>query len=63
MEINLTEQGTFEILWDKMDIFVSLLALGFSIALVVVVITAGVRLGWRLWPWVLAVGALAWWLV
>jgi len=62
MEINLTEQGTFEILWDKMDIFVSLLALGFSIALVVVVITAGVRLGWRLWPWVLAVGALAWWL-
>ena len=63
MEINLTEQGTFEILWDKMDIFISLLALGFSIALVVVVITAGVRLGWRLWPWVLAVGALAWWLV
>ena len=63
MEINLTEQGTFEILWDKMDIFISLLALGFSIALVVVVVTAGVRLGWRLWPWVLAVGALAWWLV
>jgi hypothetical protein len=63
MEINLTEQGTFEILWDKMDIFISLLALGFSIALVVVVIVAGVRLGWRLWPWVLAVGALAWWLV
>ena len=63
MEINLTEQGTFEILWDKMDIVISLLALGFSIALVVVVITAGVRLGWRLWPWVLAVGALAWWLV
>lgn len=63
MEIQLTEQGTFEILWDKMDIVISLLALGFSIALVVVVITAGVRLGWRLWPWVLAVGALAWWLV
>ena len=63
MEINLTEQGTFEILWDKMDIVISLLALGFSIALVVVVITAGVRLGWRLWPWVLAVGAIAWWLV
>ena len=63
MEINLTEQGTFEILWNKMDILISLLALGFSIALVVVVITAGVRLGWRLWPWVLAVGALAWWLV
>lgn len=63
MEINLTEQGTFEILWDKMDILISLLALGFSIALVVVVVAAGVRLGWRLWPWVLAVGALAWWLV
>ena len=63
MEINLTEQGTFEILWDKMDIVISLLALGFSIALVVVVVTAGVRLGWRLWPWVLAVGALAWWVV
>lgn len=60
MEINLTEQGTFEILWDKMDILISLLALGFSIALVVVVIAAGARLGWRFWPWVLAIGLIAW---
>lgn len=59
MEVQLTEQGTFEILWDKMDIILSLLALGFGIAVVFAVITAGVKLGWRLWPWVLAVGVLA----
>ena len=56
---SLTEDGTFEILWDKFDIFVSLLAFGFSIAIVFAVITAGVKLGWRLWPWVLALGVLA----
>ena len=45
---------------DKWDLFTGLLALGFGIALVVVVITASIRLGWRLWPWVFAVGLLAW---
>ena len=63
MEVNLTEQGTFELLWDKWDIFTSLLALGFSVALVVVVVVAGARLGWRFWPWVLGAGAIAWWLL
>ena len=63
MEINLTEQGTFELLWDKWDIFTSLLALGFGVALVVVVVVAGARLGWRYWPWILGIGFLAWLLV
>jgi hypothetical protein len=63
MEVALTEQGTFELLWDKWDIFTSLLALGFSVALVVVVVVAGARLGWRFWPWVLGAGAIAWWLL
>ena len=59
MEVAVTEQGTFEILWDKMDIIVTLLAMGFSIALVVVVISASIRAGWRLWPWILGLGFLA----
>ena len=59
MEVAITEQGTFEILWDKMDIVITLLAMGFSIALVVVVISASVRAGWRLWPWILGLGFLA----
>jgi len=63
MEVSLTEQGTFELLWDKWDIFTSLLALGFGVALVVVVVTAGARLGWRYWPWILGIGFLAWLLV
>ena len=63
MEVNVTEQGTFELLWDKWDIFTSLLALGFGIAMVVVVVVAGARLGWRFWPWVLGAGAIAWWLL
>jgi hypothetical protein len=63
MEVALTEQGTFELLWDKWDIFTSLLALGFSVALVVVVVVAGARLGWRFWPWILALGLIAWFLV
>ena len=56
---SLTKAGTIEILWDKFDIFMSLLAFGFSIAIVFAVITDGVKLGWRLWPWVLAIGVLA----
>jgi hypothetical protein len=63
MEVALTEQGTFELLWDKWDIFTSLLALGFSVALVVVVVVAGARLGWRFWPWILLAGVIAWFLV
>ena len=60
MEVGITEQGTFELLWDKWDMMISLLALGFGIALVVVVVTASVRLGWRFWPWILLAGVIAW---
>ena len=60
MEVGITEQGTFELLWDKWDLLVSLVALGFGIALVVVVVTASVRLGWRFWPWILLAGVIAW---
>jgi hypothetical protein len=60
MEVGVTEQGTFELLWDKWDMMISLLALGFGIALVVVVVTASVRLGWRFWPWILLAGVIAW---
>ena len=60
MEVGITEQGTFELLWDKWDMMISLVALGFGIALVVVVVTASVRLGWRFWPWILLAGLIAW---
>jgi hypothetical protein len=63
MEVGITEQGTFELLWDKWDMMISLLALGFGIALVVVVVTASVRLGWRFWPWILLAGLIAWLIV
>ena len=63
MEVGITEQGTFELLCDKWDMMISLVALGFGIALVVVVVTASVRLGWRFWPWILALGAIAWLMV
>jgi hypothetical protein len=63
MEVGITEQGTFELLWDKWDLLVSLVALGFGIALVVVVVTASVRLGWRFWPWILLAGVIAWLIV
>ena len=63
MEVALNEQGNLEFIYDKMDMILSLLALGFSIALVVVVITASVRLGWKLWPWILGIGLLAFILV
>ena len=60
MQVQITDTGSFEILWDKLDMFTSLLAMGFSIALVVVVVVASVKLGWRFWPWVLGAGLLAW---
>jgi len=59
MEIKVTEQGTFELLYDKLDIFIHLLAFGFSIALVVGIIVASIRMGLTLWPWILGLGLLA----
>ncbi len=60
MEITVNDKGNLELLYDKWDMLVSLLGMGFSIALVVVVIVAAIKLGWRFWPWVLGVGLLAW---
>ena len=60
MEITVNDKGNIELLYDKWDMLVSLLGMGFSIALVVVVIVAAVKLGWRFWPWVLGIGLLAW---
>ena len=60
MEITVNDKGNLELLYDKWDMLVSLLGMGFSIALVVVVIVAAVKLGWRFWPWVLGIGLLAW---
>ena len=59
MEVTVTDQGiTF--FQDKGDILLGLLAMGFSIAMVVVVIVAAARVGWKLAPWVLGLGFLAW---
>ena len=54
------EQTGLVIAMDKLDMLQGLLGMGFSIALVVVVIVASVKLGWRFWPWVLGAGFLAW---
>ena len=63
MEIKVTDQGTFELLYDKLDVFLHLVAVGFSIALVVGVVVASIRMGWTLWPWILGLGLLAWLMV
>ena len=59
MEIKLTEQGTFELLYDKMDMIIHIAAFAFSVAIFVMIISAAFKLGWRLWPWVFALGLLA----
>jgi len=59
MEVTVNDSGNFELLVDKWDVFVNLLAMGFTIALVATVIVASIKLGWKYWPWVLAAGALA----
>lgn len=59
MEVTVNDNGRLELLLDKWDIFVNLLAMGFTIALVVTVVVASIKLGWKLWPWVLAAGLLA----
>ena len=59
MEVTVTEQGiTF--FQDKGDMLLGLLAMGFSIAMVVIVIVAAARVGWKLAPWILGAGLLAW---
>jgi len=59
MEIKLTEQGTFELLYDKMDMIIHIAAFAFSVAIFVMIISAAFKLGWKLWPWVFALGLLA----
>jgi len=59
MEIKLTEHGTFELLYDKLDLIIYLLAIGFTVAIIVAVIVAGMRIGWVLMPWILGLGLLA----
>jgi hypothetical protein len=59
MEIKMTEQGTFELLYDKMDMIIHIAAFAFSVAIFVMIISAAFNLGWRLWPWVLGLGLLA----
>ena len=59
MEVTVTEQGiTF--FQDKGDMLLGLLAMGFSIAMVVIVVVAAARIGWKLAPWILALGLAAW---
>ena len=59
MEIKLTDAGTFELLYDKMDMIIHIAAFAFSVAIFVMIISAAFKLGWRLWPWVFALGLLA----
>ena len=63
MEIKLTEQGTFELLYDKMDMIIHIAAFAFSVAIFVMIISSAWKLGWRLWPWVFGLGLLAFLLV
>ena len=54
------ENVQVELAFDKLSLIMDLLSMGFSIALVVAVIIAGVKLGWKAWPWILGIGAVAW---
>jgi len=63
MEFQVSDQGTFELVYDKLDLILHLLAMGFTIGVVVAVIVAGIRLGWKLMPYVVVAGILAFLLV
>ena len=63
MEVMITENGTFELLWDKMDVIVHIAAFAFSVAIFVMIISAAFKLGWRLWPWVLGLAVVAYLIV
>ena len=47
-----------EMIYDKIDILTYLLAGGFLVAVVVAVVSASIRLGWVMMPWVLAIAAV-----
>jgi len=63
MEVMITENGTFELLWDKMDVIVHIAAFAFSVAIFVMIISAAFKLGWRLWPWVIGLAVIAYLIV
>jgi hypothetical protein len=60
MEIIVTDQGTFELLIDKAEVLLHIAAFAFSVAIFVMIISSAWKLGWKLWPWVFAMGFLAW---
>jgi len=47
------------LLYDKMDMIIHIAAFAFSAAIFVMIISAAFKLGWKLWPWVFALGLLA----
>lgn len=59
VEVQQTAEGGLEFVVDKAEVLVNLLGMGFTIAVVFVVIAAAVRLGWSFWPWILGLGFLA----
>jgi hypothetical protein len=63
MEIKMTESGTFEMLYDKMDLILHIAAFGFGVAIFIMIISAAFKIGWRLWPWVLGLAVVAYLMV
>jgi hypothetical protein len=49
-----------EFMVDKFDMFVGLLQLGFTIGVVVFVIAAAAKIGWKIAPYALGAALLAW---
>ena len=59
VEIQQTPEGTLDLVLDKFDMITGLLAMGFGLAMVVIVIVAAARIGWAIAPWILGLGFLA----
>jgi hypothetical protein len=49
-----------EIMIDKFDMILGLLSMGFTIGVVLFVMVAAIRIGWKIAPWALAIGFIAW---
>lgn len=49
-----------EVVIDKFDFIWSLLALGFTIGIVVFVVGAAAKIGWKFAPYAIAIAAIAW---
>tara|TARA_B100002019_G_scaffold238536_1_gene213673 strand:- start:118 stop:309 length:192 start_codon:yes stop_codon:yes gene_type:complete len=59
MEVAITDSGTFELLYDKMDVILHIAAFAFSVAIFIMIISAAFKLGWKLWWIVIGAGLLA----